>query len=125
MKKSAIITIGSTKALVLDTKTTLTSVEAELEISYLEERGNARLKIWGPRKDGKPKECTVQVSKIGSHTSRAVYLLSTYIISPLLDHLLVNVDAKDLLKNSQSIPTKNGRRLEYLYSVVSHQLIFM
>ena len=61
MRKSASITIGNVTAIVLDTKKGLACVETTLEVSHKDERGNARLKIWGPRQDGKRKDCTVQV----------------------------------------------------------------
>ena len=100
LKRDAKITIGKTKAIFKDSRgKTSTCLEAEVELNLKKESGCARIKIWGPKEEGKKKDCTVQISKMEGHPAVLVKTLNDNIIKPLLDHLLVNSDSKNAIKS--------------------------
>ena len=99
-KREAKITIGKTKATVKDSKgKTDTCLEAVVEVNDNKQLGCARLKIWGPKLDGKKKDCTVQMCKMEGQPTVSVKVLNEKIVKPLIDHLLVNSDTKNAVKS--------------------------
>ena len=106
LKRDAKITIGKTKAIVKDSRgKTSTCLEAEVELNLKKESGCARIKIWGPKEEGKKKDCTVQISKMEGHPAVLVKTLNDKIVKPLLDHLLVNSDSKNAIKSLSNATT--------------------
>ena len=75
-------------------------MDATLEVTNEKVNGNSRLQIWGP-KPNKRSNSTVLIGKIGGNDPNIVEILANGIIKPLLEHLLTNVDAKGLLKESE------------------------
>ena len=95
-KKNAKIMIDKTKATVKDYKgKTDTRLEATVEITDDDGSGCARVTIWGPKLDGKKKDCTVQICKMEGQPVVAVKILNEMIVKPLL----VNSDTKNAIKS--------------------------
>ena len=69
--------------------------------------GCARIKIWGPKLEGKKKDCTVQISKMEGQPTISVRILNKTIVQPLIDHLPCNADTKNAIKSLSKSDTSN------------------
>ena len=107
IRKSTKIGIKTTQLEVVTFKKKDNTVEATIKVTDKEVEGNARLQIWGPKPNNKRNCTTVLVSKMEGHNAEFVEKLANNIIKPLLEHLLVNVDAKGLLGEGDQKPKTN------------------
>ena len=85
--KSTKLKIKRTKLEVVTLNKKDNTVEATIEVSDEDGKGNARLQIWGPKSNSKRSNCTVQISKVEGHDTDHVEKLANNMIIPLLEHL--------------------------------------
>ena len=100
IKKSGKIAIKDTQMEVTSVETKDNKVEAIVEVTDKKSKGNVRLQIWGPKINTKRNKCTVLITKMEGYDSDLVGKVTKEVIKPLLEHFLVNVNAKGLLKES-------------------------
>ena len=87
MKKGQPNEINNVTFMALDTRIQGAGLEIDVEVSNTRNRGNAVLKIYGPKQDIK-KDNTVTVSKSKGSESKFVVILAEKIIIPLMDRFL-------------------------------------
>ena len=87
MKKGQPNEINNVTFMALDTRIQGAGLEIDVEVSNNKNRGNAVLKIYGPKQDIK-KDNTVTVSKSKGSESKFVVILAEKIIIPLMDRFL-------------------------------------
>ena len=101
-KKSGKIVIKNTNIKVISVKTKDNKMEAIVEVTDKNSKRNVRLQIWGPKLNTKRSKCTVLVTKMEKYDSDCVGKFSRNLVKPLLEHLLVNVNAKGFLENAKT-----------------------
>ena len=79
--------VGNVKFTALDTKKQGAGLEVDVQVSNNKSRGNAILKIYGPKDDTK-KDNTVTVSKSKESDAKFIVILAEKVIVPLMDGFL-------------------------------------
>ena len=105
--------VGNVKFTALDTKKQGAGLEVDVEVSNKKSRGNAILKIYGPKDDTK-KDNTVTVSKSKESDAKFIVILAEKVIVPLMDGFL---SGKYRIVSQIRIKKDQGLRLNSLHVV--------
>ena len=102
IKNKAKIEIKDTKVEFVNVNKEDNETDAIVKVSDAEGEGNARIKIWGTKENSKRHNSTVQINKMEGEEAEHVGRLANNILQPLLEHFLVNVNAKGLLQKPRT-----------------------
>ena len=87
MKKGKTKEIGNVKFKTLDAKEQGSGIQMDVQVTNHKDRGNAILKVYGPKEDGK-KYNSVTISKCKESDSKFIVILAEKVIKPLMDKFL-------------------------------------